>query len=175
MGHYLSVRTESNAVIDSIRVGSNGSGSFLVEQWIAGYAISPEADSVQARKIRQHWLHYSGPLRDLDLYHLAPLENTVRALQDNSEDCGWVRVPDLDRKLLRDLSDRRLWSLVALWHMAHTYYELSPLILITQPLLEATELATRSLEGVGAAWSHRCREATDLLHRAGPGMRLSLG
>lgn len=175
MGSYLTLHAPVQSIDDSLRIGSNGSAAFLVKQWIAGYAISPGAIPDQARKVRQHWLSYFGQQHRGQLFRLARLQDAVLALQDTTDQCSWVDVRDLDRKLVRDIACPRLRSLVLLWHQADTFYAWDPIIRITNDLLEATELATSALEDVGAAWAGLCREATDLLHRGGDGSRFSLG
>ena len=179
MGHHLTVHRTSAERLKSLRVGTNGAGSFLVEQWIAGYAISKGADPQQARKVRQHWLvEVQKPLSErsgIDIYDLSSRQGLVRALQDDTRGCSWVRCHDLDRTVMRRIRCPKLFALVALWHMARTFWDWHPTVQISASLLDAVEMSTLALEEVGAPWAPVCREAADLLREAGAGAAISLG
>jgi hypothetical protein len=177
MGAYLSVyRSSPRSLIDSMRVGTNGSGAFLVGQLIAGYAISTASgvDPQEARKARQHWLRYKGTSIQ-DLLLLTKREDAARAVADSTDGCGWVEVQDLDRKQVRSIGCPRLRALVSLWHMSETFWDLQPEIAITRDLLDGVKIGAEALESIDAAWAVRGREALDLLGQASVGDRLTLG
>ncbi len=177
MGHYLTVHSTTGETIRTMRIGTNGAGPFFVEQLIAGYAISPDADGRDAKKVRRHWLRpIPRPGSDWLRGDLRSRRGLVRALQDDTDGCSWVRCSaDLDRTVMRHIRCKRLFALVGLWHMATTYYDWDPMVRVSAILIDAIEMSTAALEEVGAPWAAVCREAADLLQQAGPGARLSIG
>ena len=179
MGHYLSVYDSNQQRVGLLRVGSNGTGSFLVEQWIAGYAISLRADAKEARNVRRHWLQ-SIPRTSLGfappcVHDLGSRDGLILALQDDTDGCSWIRCQGLDRKRTHDISCPKLRALVGLWHMVETFCDWDPMVRVSADLLEAVEMSTAVLEEIGAPWAMICREAADLIRQVDCSGRISLG
>lgn len=59
----------------------------------------------------------------------------------------------------------RLFALVGLWRMAHTLWDWQP----------AVQSSAAHLDAIGASWAEVCREASDLLRKAGPDAVFSNG
>ena len=179
MGHYLSIYDSDHQRVGLLRLGPSGAGPFLVEQWIAGYAISPQADAREAEEVRLQWIQRiqrtpldCAPACFLDA---GSREGLIHALQDDTDGCSWIRCRGLDNKLMSEISCPKLRALLGLWRMASTFDEWDAVVRVSTELVEAIEMSTVALEAVGAPWAQLCREAADLISGADRDGRIALG
>lgn len=178
-GSYVTVFEAIGQSSESVHIGGAGACSFLVEQWIAGFAISREADPDQAAKVRRGWLRKVPQSRSRRasnrIYDLRSRQGLIRALQDKTDGHSWVQCHELGRKSIPDIRCQKLRALVELWHIATTFWDWDPAVRVSTDLRDATEISTAALEEVDAPWAVTCREVAELLRQAGPDARISIG
>jgi hypothetical protein len=181
MGQYLGVYKlfgKDAGRIDGDRIGGAGSARCLIDQWIAGYCISPSAKSKDFELARS-WLRYGGQrYAALQFRQLKTVTNVEMALRDDADDCTWVSVDytQVDRGNLCTIDNQGLLALLALWNLTRQYDSFDPYILITDDMAKAVLTGTEMLEEQCAAWAKKCRTFCTMIQRGHEkGAHVSIG
>lgn len=170
MGNYIGGSVlRPRDTFGSMRIGTNGSGPLLVEQWIAGWILKRKNKDA-AKAIT--WLQYFGDKYPQLKYRiLHKKKDLALALTDDSQDQTWVRGwntatgSSLAYARIHQIHDRELHALLCLWTAASTMYEFGPYLNVTKELASGVLVGTEGLEEQVASWAGKAREACTIVLR----------
>lgn len=177
MGEYIVIHNIRKGMsFGSERIGGAGSGTFLVEQWIAGWSMSPVTLNNHARKV-WNWFVYRGKDPEVrKTWNLLSRKKMAAAMRDQTEKSSWIFGTGLERIDLDRIKNPQLYSLVLLWRLPKNYSEFDAHIKITDDLAAAVARGTTALESLGTAWAEQCRMLCDLVQKGHQeGCHISIG
>ena len=176
MGHCFGVSKSTSA--GSFRIGTNGSGPFLLEQMIAGWCVSNRSDAKLAAKAVRWFVHRDkmgtglatklGPMPRIT--PIRTIDQMREALSDTRDNSSWVFADKaIDRVKVHALMNWHLERLLSMRRIFIDHYSMSVEVPIDKEDVDMFALCAESLETVcegGTAWASTVRSAANLLAEA---------